>query len=119
MCQVDVKLASAEMSAGFTFSFFAWFRASVPGMLPPTFRVGLALSANSLTDRPEAVYGGSRSCQVDTQGEKKQTANQMKNRRLRVAETRKGWIALLLSLDVRAPLPLRSPAWSFFHSWGF
>lgn len=27
----------------------------------------------------------------------------MKNRRLRVAETRKGWIALLLSLDVRAP----------------
>lgn len=50
---------------------------------------------------------------------KKQTANKMKNRRLRVAETQKGWIALLLSLDVRASLPPRSPAWSFFHSWGF
>lgn len=34
----------------------------------------------------------------------------MKNRRLKVAETQKGWIALFPSLDVRAPLPLRSPS---------
>lgn len=40
----------------------------------------------------------------------KQQTEKMKNRRLRVAETRKRWIALFPSLDVRAPLLLRSPS---------